>query len=160
MVSNAWSLPIGRFRIWGRNLISALFPDQLGNSIIQNFPEAGSAQLLGLFTWHHGVICSLFCDKVAIGCYTPLGRYLPGYGAVVAIGVSGAGKSTLTSVLGGYEMGDEGIMLQWRERLMVAQACIGSGRALARVLGLAVPIAALLSPAHERSNVDRHDSWI
>ena len=76
------------------------------------------------------------------------GRYLPGYGAVAAIGVSGAGKSTLTSVLGGLEMGDEGIALQWQSGELRAQACLVPGE---RLPGFwqAEPLAALLLPNHD-----------
>ena len=76
------------------------------------------------------------------------GRYLPDYGAIVAIGASGAGKSTVTSVLGGREMGDEGIALQWRENRLCAQASLVLGERLADFWE-AKPIAALIVPAHE-----------
>ena len=74
------------------------------------------------------------------------GRHLPGYGAVVAIGASGAGKSTLTSALGGREMGDEGIVLGWREGTLYAQPCLVPGERLPEFWD-AHPLAALLIPA-------------
>ncbi len=76
------------------------------------------------------------------------GRHLPGYGAVVAIGASGAGKSTLTASLGGEEMGDEGIALRWKDKLLHAQACLVPGERLPQVWE-AKPLAALLVPAHD-----------
>ena len=75
------------------------------------------------------------------------GRHLPNYGSVVAIGVSGAGKSTLTSVLGGDEMGDEGIALQWQDGELRAQACLVPGERLAECWE-AKPLRALLLPTH------------
>ena len=72
---------------------------------------------------------------------------MPGYGAVVAIGASGAGKSTLTASLGGEEMGDEGIALRWKDKLLHAQACLVPGERLPQVWE-AKPLAALLVPAH------------
>ena len=76
------------------------------------------------------------------------GCVLPNYGSVVAIGISGAGKSTLTSVLGGREMGDEGIALQWQSGELRAQACLVPGE---RLPGFwqSEPLAALLIPAHD-----------
>ena len=76
------------------------------------------------------------------------GRHLPGYGAVVAVGVSGAGKSTLTSALGGEEMGDEGIALRWKNDALFAQACLVPGERLPQLWD-AKPLAALLIPAHD-----------
>ena len=76
------------------------------------------------------------------------GCVLPNYGSIVAIGISGAGKSTLTSVLGGEEMGDEGITLQRRGQVLVAQACMVPGERLPDFWD-AVPMAALVVPAHE-----------
>lgn len=116
------------------------YPDLIGCPVRHNAPRAilhGIMALIAHFSRRRG-------DRLLHAA----SRYLPEHGAVVAIGVSGAGKSTLTSVLGGEEMGDEGIMLQRRERLMVAQASMIPGERLPEFWD-AVPLAALLVPSHE-----------
>ena len=87
------------------------------------------------------------------------GRYLPGYGALVALGLSGAGKSTLTAALGGDELGDEAIALSSADRSLHAQACLVPGERLPTFWD-SVPVAALLLPAHEQAtSIERVDGY-